>query len=261
MPLAKPIIVLGIHGLGGHSGWFENLDLELKKYDIDFVAHDLPGFGNNHLFGKSKSEYIKGHLDSYQEWVDFVQEKYEALKHSHPASKIIIFGHSLGGVIASCLPQIYKGDLLVLSVPGFKGASSTFNPGFTLGVLKKIIIDKLVLRNDVFVEMPVSPKSKRTPAMTDPLRVGTVTQTLLLQILQMGAKAQAKVLKKTNPCFLIQVENDAVVDNATQDRVYEKLSSTHKQKRVYIGTDHDWIWNKEAVKLVTQDLVEWAERF
>lgn len=261
MSLSKPTIVMGIHGLGGHSAWFKNLEDELKKYNFDFVAYDLPGFGQNHLLGTQRSQYVKGHIDSYEEWVSFIQTKYEDLKHSNPASKIIIMGHSLGAVIASCLPQIYKGDLLLLSVPGFKGAGKTFDPVFTITTLKKIFIDKMVLGNDVFVEMPVSEKSKQTPAFTDPLRVETVTQTLLYEILKMGAKAQKELIKKPTPCFMVQVENDAVVDNATQDKIYEKLSSTHKQKRTYIGTDHDWIWDKDVTKLITQDIVEWSERF
>lgn len=258
---SKPTIVFGIHGLGGHSGWFANLEEELKNYDYDFVAYDLPGFGQNHMLGKQKSQYIKGHVDSYKEWLDFIQSKYEELKHRNPAARIIILGHSLGAVIASCLPQIYKGDLLVLSVPGYKGASATFDPMFTITTLKKIFIDKMVLGNDVFVEMPVSEKSKQTPAFTDPLRVGSVTQTLLFEVLKMGEKAKQDILKKVTPCFMVQVENDAVVDNATQDKIYERLNSTHKQKRTYIGTDHDWIWDKKVTKLITQDIVEWSERF
>lgn len=261
MPLTRPTIVMGIHGLGGHSGWFKNLADELKTYDIDFVAYDLPGFGENHMFGGLKSGFVKGHLDSYKEWLDFVEAKYEDLKHNNPASRIVILGHSLGAVIASCLPRIYQGDLLVLSVPGYKGASTTFNPKFTISTLKKIFIDKFVLGNDVFIEMPVSEKSKQTPAFKDPLRVGTMTQTLLYEILKMGEKAKKEIVKKEVPCFMVQVENDIVVDNATQDKIYGKLSSTHKHKSVYIGTDHDWIWDKKTTHLVAQDLVEWVERF
>lgn len=256
----KSVIVFGIHGLGGHSGWFKNLEEELKKYNISFVAYDLPGFGQNHLLGKQKSEYVKGHIDSYKEWVDFIQAKYEDLKAKNPAYRIAILGHSMGTVIASCLPQIYKDDLFIMSVPGFKGASKTFDPIFTITTLKKVVVDKFLLGNDVFVTMPVSEKSKLTPAATDPLRVAEVTQTLLFEVLKMGEIAKQEVLKKTCPCFLVQIAGDTVVDNATQDKIYDKLSATHKMKRSYIGVDHDWIWDKEVTKLVVADLVEWIDR-
>jgi alpha-beta hydrolase superfamily lysophospholipase len=258
--MSNQTIVLGIHGLGGHSGWFKNLEEELQEHKIKFIAYDLPGFGQNHMLGSERSTFIKGHVDSYKIWVKFIGEKYNALKNNNPNSKIILFGHSLGSVILSCL-DLPDDQITVLSVPGFKGGGKTFDPVFTITTLKKVLIDKMILGNNVFVDMPVSEKSRLTPAFDDPLRVGTVTQTLLFEILKMGEIAKNKILEKKCPCYFIQIKSDVVVDNKTQDQIFNKLTSTHKIKRSYADVDHDWIWDKNATKQVTNDLVEWLDRF
>ena len=72
--------LLAIHGLGGHSGWFDRLKDELAHSDIDLYAYDLPGFGTNHIEANKDSIYTKGHIESYKEWKDFVRLKYVKLK-------------------------------------------------------------------------------------------------------------------------------------------------------------------------------------
>jgi alpha-beta hydrolase superfamily lysophospholipase len=250
-------IVLAIHGLGGHSGWFASLAEEFQRNGIEFFAYDLPGFGHNHnLDHDNHSPYTKGHIDSYQEWIDFTQRKYQELKSHNPDARITILGHSLGALVAVNLPNIASGDKLVLSVPGFKGASSTFDLRFMISTARKIIIDKLIFDRDVFVEMPVSEKAKLTPAMTDPLRVGTVTQTLLFEIVKMRGITQKNILKLYTPVLFIQMEGDKVVDNKTQDQYYQVIPTASKAMRVYSGADHDWIWSN-LVSPIAQDIIDW----
>lgn len=234
-------IILAVHGLGGHSGWFNNLRDELTKYNVDFHAYDLPGFGENHMLGKLASHYTKGHIDSYQEWINFVETKYLDLKSQYPDARIAILGHSLGGVLA-CNVKLSPGDALILSVPGFKGASSTFNPVFVISTLFKYLIDKCLLNNDVYIEMPVSSKMQETPAMTDPLRVSSVTQTLLFEILCLGKITKRNIKKIMSPLLMIQIDGDQVVDAKTQNLYFDMMPSPDKERQTFAGADHDWIW-------------------
>lgn len=252
-------IVLAIHGLGGHSGWFARLAEELKHNDIGFYAYDLPGFGTNHNLDRSNhSPYTKGHIDSYQEWIDFTERKYQELKLSNPNARVTILGHSLGALIAVNLRSIATGDKLILSVPGFKGVAATFDLMFMINTARKIIIDKLLFDRDVYVEMPVSEKSKLTPAMTDPLRVGNVTQTLLFEIVKMRSITKKNIANLNKPVLFIQMEGDKVVDNATQNQYFEIVKSEDKAFKIYSGADHDWIWS-DLVKTIAVDMIEWIK--
>jgi len=238
--------VFAIHGLGGHSGWFSRLGQELAKCDIELVAYDLPGFGTNKPLG---------HVDSFQQWINFAQEKYNALKASHPQASVAVLGHSLGAVIA-CNLKIQTGDKLILSVPGFKGAKSTFNPNFVINVLSKYFIDKLIFGKNIYLDMPVSSKACETPAMNDPLRVSSVTQTLLFEILKLGKYTKKNLKNISVPVFMIQLDQDQVVDIEAQNLAFAAIPGTQKTFKQYSGADHDWIWY-EINADIARDIAAW----
>jgi alpha-beta hydrolase superfamily lysophospholipase len=231
--------ILAIHGLGGHSGWFERLRNELINFDIEIIAFDLPGFGKNHIELDANSIYQKGHIESYLEWKDFIRKKYAELKDQY--GNVDILGHSLGAVLATSIDFDHS-DKLILSVPGYKGAKETFNPFFVGKAFWHYAIDKTLLDKNVFIEMPISEKDFDTPAIRDELRVGTVSQNLLFQILKLGEVAKKKLQRIQNKVLMIQVEKDAVVDNKTQDEYFDLIASNQKNKIVFTDTDHDWIW-------------------
>jgi alpha-beta hydrolase superfamily lysophospholipase len=244
-----------IHGLGGHSGWFDRLKDELLNFDIDLYAYDLPGFGLNHVVQDKSSIYQKGHIDSYKEWKDFVRIKYVKLKEEF--GQVDVLGHSLGAVLASSI-DFDKNDKLILSVPGYKGAQDTFNPIFVSKVLWHYAFDKKLMNKNVFLEMPVSDKDQDTPALRDELRVASVSQNLLFEILELGKVAKQKLPRIQNEVLMLQVEGDRVVDNQAQDECFELIGSENKTKKVFSGTDHDWIWTDKNAE-IARFIADWLK--
>jgi esterase/lipase len=82
----------------------------------------------------------------------------------------------------------------------------------------------------------------------DPLKVYEVSPNLLWQILLMSQKLKSRFVNLLNPLLLIQVENDLVVDNETMNKVFKEIPSGEKKLSVLENTEHDWIWDQEAVK-------------
>ncbi len=245
--------LLAIHGLGGHSGWFDLLRDELEPRGIDLIAADLPGFGLNHKEHNSNTHYIKGHIECFQEWTDFVKVQYSKLKEEY--GQVDILGHSLGAVLASAINFDYN-DKLILSVPGYKGAADTFNPAFVGRALWHYVFDKMLLRNNVFLEMPISDKMQDTPAMRDELRVSELSQNLLFEVLKLGKAAKENLASIKNEVLMLQVEGDVVVDNATQDEYFHMIGSENKTKQIISGTDHDWIWT-DANPKIAETISQW----
>ena len=83
-------IVLGIHGLGSHSGLMDFMAEQFTSRGFIFYAPDMRGFGT--YPGR------KGHVESYDEYIDDMESLVAYLKLMHHDGKLFLFGHSLGGL-------------------------------------------------------------------------------------------------------------------------------------------------------------------
>ena len=229
-------IILAIHGLGGRGAWFDNLRHELETDTLKFYSPDLQGFG---------TKEPRGHINSYQDWLQQIKGEYHSLKKQYPEAAFTLMGHSLGAIILSNL-EVDPEDKLIFSVPGFKGASSTFSLSFTIKTILQFIEDRFIKHEDRLISLP---SSKTGPDITDedPLKVREVSPNLLWQILMMSQKLPKKLSKFQNNLLLIQVENDQVVSNETMDELLELIPSEKKSLIELLNTSHDWIWDKAAV--------------
>lgn len=235
-------IVFGIHGLGAHGGWFERLATRLNKHGIAFYSFDLKGFG--------KSNYQRGHIQSFKEWRDDCAEFYKVLKEKYPNIEITILGHSLGGVIASTLSKISFGDRLILSVPGFKGAPETWDFfGFVLPTLAKVIFAP-----GLYIDLP-EPTEKYENA---DLRVRSVTAQLMGQILKLGAEAEKQISKVQCPTLFLQCELDEVISNTALEEHYSMVPSSNKELKLFKDTKHDWIFY-DAVDVISEEVARWVK--
>ena len=55
-------VIIGIHGLGSHSGLQNFIGTTFAKRGMPFYAPDLRGFG--------RFEGLKGHVDSFDHWIE-----------------------------------------------------------------------------------------------------------------------------------------------------------------------------------------------
>jgi lysophospholipase len=255
----KSIIIYGIHGLGARAAWLDAVKnyLEAKDPRIKFIAHDLPGFGLNNSIVDKNSPYKKGHIESYHEWIDFVDEDFRSLKKQYPESNFIIFGHSLGGVIASNMSAVNEADALILSVPGYAGGDN-FNLAFMLDTAWKYAFDKKVLKKDLYVNMPVSQKLYPSPFVDDPYRIAEVTANLLIEISKLQAASKKAVQNIKIPVLMIQVKDDKVLDTKKQEEFLGLMASSEKTFKSYLAYDHEWMGNPHA-ELILKDLSDYIK--
>ena len=80
-----------IHGLGEHSGRYEDLAKILIKEGIGVFSIDLIGHG--------KSSGKKGHIKSFEDFINAVETGVIYVRKKFLDTPIILFGHSLGGLI------------------------------------------------------------------------------------------------------------------------------------------------------------------
>ena len=84
--------ILIIHGLGEHSGRYDEFANFFLKKNIGVFAFDLVGHG--------KSEGVKGHVSKIENFIDDIEEVLTKVRKKYINIPIILFGHSLGGCLA-----------------------------------------------------------------------------------------------------------------------------------------------------------------
>jgi alpha-beta hydrolase superfamily lysophospholipase len=80
------------HGFGEHSDRYKNILDTLKDESISVYALDARGHG--------RSEGKRGHVDQFQNYIDDLSDLIRIAKEEEKKEKVVLLGHSLGGVIA-----------------------------------------------------------------------------------------------------------------------------------------------------------------
>ena len=80
-----------IHGLGEHSGRYEDFAKNLTRKNIGVFCIDLIGHG--------KSNGKRGHIKSFEDYINAVENGIIHIRKKFLDTPIILFGHSLGGLI------------------------------------------------------------------------------------------------------------------------------------------------------------------
>ncbi len=93
-------VLLILHGLGAHSGWFMDMGNKLASRGITVYAMDHRGFG--------RSSAIPGHIDDYHTYVEDIHFIVTTIRRRHPQATIHILGHSMGGIFAAHFAAKYE---------------------------------------------------------------------------------------------------------------------------------------------------------
>lgn len=124
------IIIIAVHGYGDYSYAFDKPADFFSKFNIQTLAYDLRGFGNNEDLGEWYS--LDVHVNDLKIFI-------KKIRMNNPTKKIYILGESMGGAIVSSLAKENKELLIegiILISPAFWNFSEV-NP-FKGMILKSI---------------------------------------------------------------------------------------------------------------------------
>ena len=247
----KAVLII-VHGLGEHSGRYGNLLDSFANKGVSFFAIDHRGHG--------KSDGKRGHIDSFMDYVYDLKLFIEFVKEENRGLPIILYGHSMGGVIASKYGMTYTDDIsmLVLSSPGFE-------PAFKVPAWKNSVanffssrIATLTFPNGIDVKgISHDPKTVEEYEK-DPLVHNKVTARWAVEFLRAGKECLSNAGNIKKPLLIFHSKDDPATDYKASEDFYNRASSAIKRLLIYEGLFHETInETKNEREKVLSDISEW----
>lgn len=115
-----------VHGLGEHSGRYEDFARYFTSKNINIVAVDL--------FGHGQTEGIKGHTPKMEDYLWQIEYLIKTTKSFAPNIPTFLYGHSMGGCFV--LNYLYKQKP---TLAGVIASAPALKPGLPISKLKLLM--------------------------------------------------------------------------------------------------------------------------
>ncbi len=243
-------VLLILHGLGAHSGWFIDMGNKLASRGMNVYVMDHRGFG--------RSGGLPGHIDDYHTYVEDIDFIVAEIRKRHPEAAIHILGHSMGGIFASHYAAKYENLL----------ASVLFlNPWIQDTSQAPLLTTLAILLGGIFKSHRYWQVTGGTEVMTtnpeaiQMLNADTYwgrkqTASFLFQIFLMRQAALKKAKHITKPALVMQAEADKSVVHEASHNLYEALMSKDKTWKTFPGYAHDSEFEADR-SLLDNDVGTW----
>ena len=244
----KAVVVL-VHGLCEHSGRYDYVVSRLNAFGYSVYRFDNRGHG--------RSGGERGFIEDYQLFLEDADTIVRGARQENPGIPVFMLGHSMGGFITACYGVKYPDRL---SGQVLSGAAVILLPA---------VKDMEFFDFDAAPRMPI-PNSlaavvSRDPDVVkaytdDPLVLKEFTMKLMGEVLIKGAKRIMETMGAYRyPCLILHGGGDQIVSPDASKYLYDHISSTDKQLKIYDGLFHE-ILNEPEKETVLEDIHQWIEK-
>jgi acylglycerol lipase len=252
IPQAKPKgIVMIIHGLNSHSGYYQDFAAQLTKNGFQVYAMDLAGRGQS----QGERYYIADYHDVFSD-IDALMDIAGA---AVPLTPVFLFGHSAGGVFAAAyaVQKQYKLKGLISESFAFKIPA----PAFALASIKFLAhiiphIRLVKLNNQDFSR----DKSHVFKMNNDPLLENEKQPAKTMQQLLLAAQYLKRQMPAIQlPVLMLHGTADRATDPAGSKYFMKHASSSDKELKLYEGYYHDLL-NDKHQGIIIGDILMWLNQ-
>ncbi len=246
-------IVTLIHGAGEHSGRYDYLRDRLAEHRMVTVMGDLPGHGH--------SPGQRGHIDSFDEYVNAALTFLETARKRYGVDiPHVLFGHSMGGLIATLAVARTNAqpDLLILSSPAF-GLRMKISPlRKWVGRALLPIAPRLTQQNGIRPEDVTRNRSIAKAYGTDHLVTHTVTLRWYFEFLSAMEKSFTECVHIHIPISIWQGGADRLVDPEVVRQFVQSCEAQSISYKEFPELYHE-ILNEPERDAVIAEIVTWIK--
>lgn len=251
---SAPTLAL-LHGLGAHSGWFNDMANSLNAAGLHVYVPDHRGFG--------RSEGERGHTRDWRGYPADIGALLDEIGRREAGSKLYALGHSMGGLFVTYVaaedakratPRLSG---IIAMNPWIKNTTN-LSLRNTFAVLfggMRGSARQVVYPYDV-TTMTKNPEAQRM-LEADTYWVKSQSAAFLYQVgLRMRGQVMARAKEVRTPALVVQGEADVVVSHAATKQYFDTLGSADKTYKTYPGYAHDCEFEADRSAL-DQDLAAW----
>jgi alpha-beta hydrolase superfamily lysophospholipase len=228
----KGIVVLS-HGLGEHSGRYDNLIERMRGGGVSFYALDHRGHG--------RSGGNRGHVDSFMEYVQDMKVFITQIKDEYPGLPLVLLGHSLGGLIAMKYALTHPGDMkaLVLSSAGLVPAVRVPEWKKKMGMFFSRYIPTLAMSNELDAGDLSHDRATVDAYVNDSLVHDRVTSRWYAEFTATEEECLRRASELRMPLLVIHGKADKMVDYRGSEKVYADALAKDKTLHIFAGLYHE----------------------
>jgi alpha-beta hydrolase superfamily lysophospholipase len=245
-PKANVVIV---HGICEHLDRYDYLCQKLNEQGYNVYRYDARGHG--------RSEGNRGDLNEYQDFLIDLDTYINNVKNEYPDLKLILLGHSMGGLVATSYAATFNEKIDYLALSG--AANVTPKQARPLKILPMFLIKKIKYKNNLG-EGVCSDKEVVEKYNNDPLVLKEATMGLMKNVFIGGCGLVKDNISRIKvPTLVMHGKGDGIVDYTTAEWTFNNLSVEDKELKIYDGLYHE-IFNEVKKDVVIEDLINWLNK-
>ena len=250
---AEPRAVLLLaHGLAEHSGRYGDFASYLADAGIATYALDFPGHG--------RSDGKRGHIRDFQEYAEALGALLSLAREAHPDIPFVLFGHSMGGLIAADFLLQHQSEFVAAVLTG-AAIQSPQQPSSIVLFINRVIAS--VMPRLGALRLDASGISRDPQVISDyendPLVYrGKATAGLVTAVFSAMKRVVENATSIRLPMLIMHGSVDSLTAVEGSELLHDSISSEDKKIVIYDGLYHE-ILNEPERKNVMEDILRWLE--
>lgn len=257
-----------VHGLGEHVGRYDALAARLTAEGYAVHGYDQRGHGG--------AEGPRAQVDRFEQLVDDLGDVVARVRAAHPDRPLVLFGHSMGGVVALRAAQtgVVEPDALLLSSPALRVDGDV--PGWLSALLARVA--------GPFPGLPTKPVDvsalSRDPAVVEAYRRdpavyhGPVKARMATELVRAGAMALADADASADagasddapagnghvdvPVLIVHGREDRIADPGASAALHRAMAGRDATLALYDDGPHE-LFNDPLRERVLDDVLGWLD--